>query len=126
MPAKGTRKLKPKGKRSETQMALPNELYDEIERLAVVHDLINPRNGKGNRTKLIEVAVRAFKLFCRQYNMDSMPYPQKLADYLIRKANKGDEEAQVHLDYLESWSTERSYEEVLAESTVKIRNSYIV
>jgi hypothetical protein len=126
MPAKGTRKLKPKGKRSETQMALPNELYDEIERLAAVHDLINPRNGKGNRTKLIEMAVRAFKLFCRQYNTDSMPYPQKLADYLIRRANEGDEEAQQHLDYLESWSTERSYEEVLAESTVKIRDSYIV
>lgn len=126
MPAKGTSKRNPSGKRPETQMALPNELYIEIERLAVVHELINPRNGKGNRTKLIEMAIRAFRVFCRQWNMDAMPYPQKLADYLIRRVTEGDKEAQEHLDYLESWSVQQSYEELVAEEAIKTKDSYIV
>jgi len=126
MPAKGTHKRNPKGKRPATKMEVPNDLYDEIERLAVVNGLINLRNGKGNRTKLIEMAVRAFKIFCRQWSMDTMPYPQKLADYLIRRAKEGDEEAQDHLDYLESWSVERSHKEILTEGVIKVGDSYIV
>ncbi len=67
MPAKGTAKLNPKGKRPGTQMEIPNELYNEWERLAISYNIINPRNGKGNRTKLIELATRAFKVFSRYY-----------------------------------------------------------
>lgn len=126
MPAKGTRKVNPKGKTPQVQMGLPKNLYEELERLAVVHDLINPRNGQGNRSKIIELATRAFRVFSRYYSTDTMPYPEKLVDYLVRKAREGDTEAQEHLDYFQSWSVERTCEELTLEGVIKVKDSYIV
>lgn len=126
MPAKGTRKRNPKGKAPQVQMGLPKGLYEELERLAIVHNLINPRNGQGNRSKIIELATRAFKVFSRYYSTDTMPYPEKLADYLVRRAREGDAEAQEYLDYLQSWSVERNHEELLSEGVIKAKDSYIV
>jgi hypothetical protein len=126
MPTKGTRKINPKGIQPRQHVSIPKELHEELERLAVVHGLINPRNQEGNRSKLIELATRAFRVFCRYYSTDTMPYPEKLADYLVRRARDGDTEAQEHLDYLESWSVKQSYDELVAESTIKLGDSYIL
>lgn len=126
MPARGTRKANPKGKAPQVQVGLNKELYDELERLAVAHDLINPRNGQGNRTKIIELTTRAFRVFCRYYSTDTMPYPEKLADYLVRRVREGDTEAQEHLNYLESWSVQRSYDEMVTEGAIKVKDSYII
>lgn len=124
MPAKGTRKANPKGKRPETQMALPNDLYDEIERLAIAYDLINPRNGQGNRTKLIELVILSFKTFGRSYP-DAMPYPQSLIVEMEKAVLEGDKRWQPHLDYLYSWSVEQTQEE-LADGVTKVGDSWIV
>lgn len=107
MPAKGTRKRNPKGKSPTTPMALPNDLYQEIERLAVMRGLINPRNGMGNRTKLIELAIDAFKAFSRSHP-DNLPYPQALIVEMELAVASGDTKWQPHLDYLYSWSIEQT------------------
>lgn len=114
MPAKGTKKKNPKQTIARSSVFLPNDLYDEIERLAAIHGILNPRNKQGNRTKLIELAVMAFKLFSRHYHTDSMPYPE-LAEYLQRKVLEGDQSAQEHLDCLESWSTTIAEDVIEAE-----------
>lgn len=124
MPAKGTKKQNSQAI-ARSSVFLPNDLYDEIERLAAIHGILNPRNKQGNRTRLIELAVMAFKLFCRYYHADSMPYPEKLAGYLHQKVLEGDQEAQEHLDYLESWSTIRETQELMAEGVIKVGDSYI-
>jgi hypothetical protein len=125
MPAKGTRKINAKGKRPGTQMEIPNELYEEIERLASTHGLINPRNGKGNRTKLIELAVTAFKTFGRSYP-DAMPYPQALIVEMEQAIAQGDDRWQPHLNYLYSWSVEQAQAE-MADGVIEVKGgSYIV
>jgi len=65
MPAKGTHKLNPRGKRPETQMALPNELYDKLDRLGRANGIINPRTGNGNRTKVIERLFAQLPVFSK-------------------------------------------------------------
>lgn len=124
MPSKGTQKKNPKGKHPTTQMALPNELYEEIERLAVMRDLINPRNGNGNRTKLIELAIDAFKAFSRSYP-DNLPYPQALIVEMELAVASGDERWQPHLDYLYSWSIEQTQVEI-ADGVIEAGDSWIV
>ena len=124
MPAKGTRKRNPKGKRPFTRMEIPDDLYEEIERLAVMRDLINPRNGNGNRTKLIELAINAFKAFSRSYP-DNLPYPQALIAEMELAVASGDTKWQPHLDYLYSWSVEQTQEEI-ADDVIKVGDSWIV
>lgn len=125
MPAKGTKKRNPQTI-ARSSVFLPNDLYNEIERLAAIHGILNPRNGQGNRTKLIELAVMAFKLFCRYYHTDSMPYPENLCRYLHQKVVEGDQEAQEHLSYLESWSSVQQMQELMTEGIVKVGEDYIV
>lgn len=126
MPAKGTKKKKPREIPARSPVFLPDDLYEEIERLAAVHGILNPRNKQGNRTKLIELAIMAFKLFCRYYHTDSMPYPENLCRYIYRKALEGDQEAQEHLSYLESWSSVQQMQELMTEDIVKVGEDYIV
>jgi hypothetical protein len=82
MPAKGTKKKNPQAI-ARSPVFLPNDLYDEIERLAATYSILNPRNKQGNRTELIKLAVMAFKLLCRHYH--SMSSPEKLTEYLQKK-----------------------------------------
>ena len=116
----------PKKKGPTKSLKLPKELYDKAEELAREMGLINPRNQAGNRTKVIELALRSIQVFGRHYLTDSMPYPQNIADYLVRKAQEGDEEAFELWQYLKSWSTEITMAEMIAEGTQKVGDSYIV
>ena len=50
----------------------------------------------------IDLLIPAFDLFSRTYP-DNSPYPQALKFYLQRRSASGDEEAQKHLESLESW-----------------------
>ena len=122
MPAK----KKPKDITATESLKLSKELYDKAEELARELGMINPRNRAGNRTRVIELALRSIQVFGRHYLADSMPYPQNIADYLIRKAQEGDEEALELWQYLKSWSTEIAMDEMTAEGTRKIGDSWIV
>ncbi len=119
-------KKKPKGITATKSLKLSKELYDKVEELAKEMGLINPRNKAGNRTKMIELAIRCVKVFGRHYHIGEMPYPQNIADYLVRKAQEGDEEAFELWQYLKSWSTEITMKETLAEKTCKTGDSWIV
>ena len=83
MPSKGTRKRNPKGKAPQAQIGLSRELYDELERLGKANNIINPRNGDGNRTRVIERLFAQLPVFSQakaviEMSMEHLP-PEKQA-----------------------------------------------
>lgn len=73
---------------------------------------------KGCLSKLMErIAILA-----RAYP-DRFTFPTKFADYLCKRVHEGDLEAKELLEYLESWSIDRLWEEAVAEGVIKIKNN---
>lgn len=126
MPAKGTRKRKPVPKKKRKTLGTTEDVWEELERLAVIHGLINPRNGEGNRCAVLRLAIHTLKVWGRYYHNDSMPQPHALVSYLHRRVEAGDEEAQEHLDYLESWSSLQNFKDSVTEGIIEVKDSYIV
>ena len=54
MPARGRPKRNPTGKAPQIQIGLKKELYDALDKLGKANNIVNPRNGAGNRTRVIE------------------------------------------------------------------------
>lgn len=106
MPAKGTRKRNPQGKRPSTQMDLPNELYDALERVGKANNIINPRNGQGNRTKVIERLFAQLPVFSKAKTAIQM----LLSDHPNAK-----EYSEAVLIKLEDLEIEQAYEEAEGE-----------
>ena len=125
MPAKGTKKRN-SSSAAKKNLSTTGAVCDELERLALVHGLINPRSGAGNKCAALRLAIHTLRVWGRYYHTDSMPQPHGLIDYLWRRVQAGDEEAQEHLDYLESWSTVQDWEDGVAEGVIKVQDSYIV
>lgn len=136
MPYKGTKKNSPNAKQKQ-RLNLETNLYDRIERLARSRGIINPRNGDGNRSKLIELAVDSFDLFSRTYP-ESLPYPQEII-YLLDELERAIADKDLsklesllpriiqNREYLESWGAEVAMEDAIADGTIKLpNNSYIV
>ncbi|HLO51422.1 MAG TPA: hypothetical protein VK211_23620 [Kamptonema sp.] len=98
---------------------IDESLYVKLEAIALKHNLINHRNGAGDRSALIKLAIRSFELYSREYG-DGLTYPRKLTDLLISLeeaiANK-DWDSATALEtritearkYLESWSDRACY-----------------
>lgn len=109
MPAKGTRKRNPKGKRPATKMEIPNELYDALERLGRTNGVLNPRNGQGNRTKVIERLFAQLPVFSRA----------KVAiEMLLSGHPQAKEYAESVLIDLEDLQIEQAYEEARIENVL--------
>lgn len=136
MPYKGTKKRNPSVK-PKKRLEIEESLYDQLEIIAKSRGLINPRNGDGNRSELIRLAVDSFKLFSRTYP-EQLPYPQELI-YLLSQLDEAiasqdmktlqslQSRIQQNIEYLESWGAEVAYKEAIAEGVIKTKNgSYIV
>lgn len=109
VPAKGTCKRNPKGKRLETQMALPNELYDALEQLGKANGIVNPRNGQGNRTRVIEKLFAQLPVFSRA----------KVAIQMLLDGHpQAKEYAEAALIDLEDLEIEQAYEEARIEGAL--------
>ena len=136
MPYRGTKKRNPSAK-SKERMNIEKDLYEELEMLARSRGLINKRNGDGNRSELIRLAVDSFKLFSRTYP-ERLPYPQELI-YLLSRLDEAiasqdlktlqslQSRIQQNIEYLESWGAKVAMEEAVAEGVIKTKNgSWIV
>lgn len=82
MPAKGTRKRKPNPTPS-THLKISIDLYDELEKVAKANGIINPRNGQGNRIKMIERLFAQLPIFSQAkaligLSIEHLP-PEKVA-----------------------------------------------
>lgn len=82
MPAKGTRKRKPNPTPS-THIKISIDLYDELEKVAKANGIINPRNGQGNRIKVIERLFAQLPVFSQakavvELSIEHLP-PEKAA-----------------------------------------------
>lgn len=106
MPAKGTRKRNPKGKAPQVQMGLSKKLYDALDSLGKVNGITNPRNGQGNRTKVIERLFAQLPVFSRA----------KVAiEMLLEGYPQAKEYAEAVLIELEDLEIEQAYEEAKIE-----------
>ncbi|MEW5856408.1 MAG: hypothetical protein AB1861_03380 [Cyanobacteriota bacterium] len=90
------------------------DLAAELHRLGAVRDV----------AEVDKVAIAAFQSLSRTYP-DNLPYPQSLVLYLSARAAQGDDEAQAHLDYLESWSAEQAMDEILGEGAIAFPGGWI-
>lgn len=106
MPAKGTRKQKPNPTPS-THIKIPIDLYDELEKVAKANGIINPRNGQGNRIKVIERLFAQLPIFSQakaliEMSVEHLP-PEKavIAELVLFK--------------LEELEIEQAYKEVRVE-----------
>lgn len=106
MPAKGTRKKKPKGKAPQAQLGLPIELYNALDALGRANKIINPRNGRGNRTKVIERLFAQLPVFGKAKTAIEM---------LIYDHPQAKEYAKSVLIDLEDLEIEQAYEEAKIE-----------
>ncbi|MBD0345970.1 MAG: hypothetical protein ICV63_14340 [Coleofasciculus sp. Co-bin14] len=106
MPAKGTKKKNPTGKRPQTQIGLPTELYDALDTLGRVNGIVNPRNGHGNRTKVIERLFAQLPVFSKA----------KIAiEILLEGHPQAREYAEAILTELEDLEIEQAYEDYIKE-----------
>lgn len=123
--------------KSKRPLNLETDLYNRIERLARSRGIINPRNGDGNRSKLIELAVNSFDLFSRTYP-ESLPYPQEII-YLLDELESAIADKDLsklesllpriiqNREYLESWGAGVAMEDAIAEGVIKTKDdSWIV
>lgn len=65
MPAKGTKKKNPAGKQPRKPVDLPVGLYDAIDKLGRANGIINPRNGQGNRSQVIDRLLKILLIFSK-------------------------------------------------------------
>ena len=114
MPAKGTRKKNPKGKTPQVQIGLSKDLYDELDVLGRANGIINPRNGNGNRTKVIEKLFAQLPVFSRA----------KVAiEMLLEEHPQGREYAESALVELKNLEIEQAYEEAKIEGDLPATKS---
>lgn len=106
MPAKGTRKRNPKGKTPQVQMGLSKELYDELDKLGKASGIINPRNGNGNRTRVIEKLFAQLPVFSKA---------KAAIEMLLDGCPQAKEYAESVLIELENLEIEQVYEETKVE-----------
>lgn len=131
MPPKGYKKPSTGRSRPNLNLTLSKQCQDLLSAIAIDQELINPRNGEPNKSKAVETAALAYKLFRRTYP-DRLPYPQALLHtlYQIQQSN-GDtshllEQIQEHIEYIESWGAEVAMNEMIAEGVIKTKDgSYI-
>lgn len=110
------------GKSKTKKVPVSDEMNELMEALARQFNLMNVRTGEGNRSKLLEMAVLALKVFGRSYP-DNMPYPQALILEMELAVAKGDTRWEKHLDYLYSWSAEHDLTDQLSEQVIKIESN---
>lgn len=109
MPTKGTRKRNPKGKAPQVQMGLPIDIYDALAELGRVNGIINPRNGQGNRTRVIERLFAQLPVFSQA----------KVAiEMLLENHPQAKEYAESVLIDLEGLGIEQAYEEAKIEGNL--------
>lgn len=126
MPRKGTKKSKPTGRTKPRITLTPHQqVLDLLNKVAFDQDFWNPRSGGLNITQAVEHMALVYRAYFRIYPED-MPFPQSLCAYLLKRVAAGDEEAQEHLDYIESWGIERDVREAIAEGAIKVGDSYII
>lgn len=106
MPAKGTSKRNPKGKAPQAQMGLSRELYDALDNLGRTNGIINPRNGQGNRTKVIEKLFAQLPVFSKA---------KTAIELLLSGHPQAQEYAESVLIDLEDLEIEQAYEEAKIE-----------
>lgn len=106
MPAKGTRKRNPKGKTPQAQMGLSKDLYDALDNLGRANGIVNPRNGQGNRTKVIERLFAQLPVFSKAKTAIEM---------LLSGHPQAKEYAESVLIDLEGLEIEQAYEEARME-----------
>lgn len=126
MPRKGTKKIKATGRTKPRVTLTPHQqVLDLLNKVAFDQDFWNPRSGGLNITQAVEHMALVYRAYSRFYPED-MPFPQSLCAYLLKRVVAGDEEAQEHLNYIESWGIERDVREAIAPSAIKVGDSYIV
>jgi hypothetical protein len=65
--------------------------------------------GDGNRTE----GVRRLIALHSKFYPDNLPYPQAIANYLLKRIAAGDTEAEQHWEYLQSWAVDQAMNEVV-------------
>ncbi|HEY9598192.1 MAG TPA: hypothetical protein V6D33_11035 [Cyanophyceae cyanobacterium] len=108
MPTKGTHKLNPQPTPS-THLKIPLTLYEGLERLGKVNGIINPRNGQGNRTRVIE------RLFAQ---LPVLGRAKVAIQMLLEGHPQGQEYAESVLIELEELEIEQAYEEARIEGAL--------
>lgn len=88
MPAKGTCKRNPKGKAPQVQMGLSKELYNALDELGRANGIVNPRNGQGNRTRVIERLFAQLPVFSKakvaiQMLLEGYPQAKEYAESVL-------------------------------------------
>lgn len=113
MPRKGTKKSNPTGRTKPRVTLTPHQqVLDFLNKVAVDQYFWNPRSGKLNITQAVEHMALVYRAYSRFYPKD-MPFPQSLCHYLLQRVAAGDEEAEQHLEYIESWGVEQDMREAI-------------
>lgn len=107
MPTKGSRKKNPKGKEVRHHVTLPAPLYDALEQLGTSNGIVNPRNGQGNRTRVIERLFAMLPVFSQ-----AKCALELTLEYLPEKERAIAEAVILQLEELE---IEQAYEEAAIE-----------